>query len=632
MERVLRTAYRVLAAGFSLVFLWGAWRGAVDLFVQRSGFLLFVLLLVFAQRADREGRLGLLDLLLAVGSVVGTGYVLVFHEQVAYQAGIAVGFQVVLAAVTVLLVLEATRRLTGWALPVLALAMVAYALGGRFIPGGWGHAGFSLRDVLGYLYLTPDGLWSLPVGVAATYILVFVVLGEFLMRAGIGDLLSAVAMRVAGRIRGGPAQVSVLGSMAFGMVSGSAPANAAVIGSVTIPLMKRYGFPAAMAAAVELAASAGGQLMPPVMGAAAFIMAELIRTPYVEIAKAALVPAVLYYFGVGASIYLAAGALGLRGLTRAEVERDFPRIPAVLRSRGHLLVPLVLLVVLVLGGWHAPRAAVVVIGVTVLVAALHPQTRMGPRAIAEGLAHGGLRSLEAAMGTACSALIYSMIVFTGLGVKFSSLAVQAAGGNVVVLLLLAIVATLVLGLALPTTASYLIAAATVAPALESVGIPTLAAHLFIFYYSVLATITPPEGMALFTTSAIAGSNWMETGLKGMRLTLSGYLVPFGFVFIPSLLLRGSAWDVALHVGTAVVGLCFLSAAVMGYLAGPLGAGERVLLLVGSTGLFHPSVAWSAAGLLVCGAVYGRRMLAHRRAVGLPHGQAAAEPQLPGPGR
>lgn len=631
MDRVLRTAYRAVAAVFSLVFLWGAWRGAVDLFVQRSGFLLFVLLLVFAQRADREGRLGLLDLLLAAASVVGTGYVLIFHEQVAYQAGIAVGFQLVLAAVTVLLVLEATRRLTGWALPVLALAMVAYALGGRFIPGGWGHAGFSLRDVLGYLYLTPDGLWSLPVGVAATYILVFVVLGEFLMRAGIGDLLSAFAMRVAGRIRGGPAQVSVLGSMAFGMVSGSAPANAAVIGSVTIPLMKRYGFPAALAAAVELAASAGGQLMPPVMGAAAFIMAELIRTPYVEIAKAALVPAVLYYFGVGASIYLAAGALGLRGLTRAEVERDFPTVPAVLRSRGHLLVPLVLLVVLVLGGWHAPRAAVVVAGVTVLVAALQPQTRMGPRAIAEGLAQGGLRSLEAAMGTACSALIYSMIVFTGLGVKFSSLAVQAAGGNVVVLLLLAIVATLVLGLALPTTASYLIAAATVAPALESVGIPTLAAHLFIFYYSVLATITPPEGMALFTTSAIAGSNWMETGLKGMRLTLSGYLVPFGFVFVPSLLLRGSAWDVALHVGTAAVGLCFLSAAVMGYLAGSLGAGERVLLVVGAAGLFHPSAAWSAAGLLVCGAVYGRRLLANRRIVRVPHGQPSAEPQLPGSG-
>jgi len=611
VERWLRAGYRALAALFSLVFLWAAWRGAMDLFVQRSLFLLFVLLLVFADRAGREGRLGLWDVACALAALVGCGYVLIFHEAIAYQAGIGRDPQLLLGAVTVLLVLEATRRLTGWALPVLALATLAYALGGRSIPGGWGHAGFSLRDVLGYLYLTPDGLWSLPVGVAASYILVFVVLGEFLMRAGIGDLLSALAMRLAGRIRGGPAQVSVVGSLAFGMVSGSAPANAAVIGSVTIPLMKRYGFPAALAAAVELAASAGGQLMPPVMGAAAFIMAELIRLPYAEIARAALVPALLYYLGVGASIYLAAGALGLRGLTRAEVERDFPTVVGALRERGHLVLPLVLLVVLVLGGWYAPRAAVVVLAATVLVAALRPQTRMAARTVLDALSQGGVRSLEAAMGTACSALIYSMIVFTGIGVKFSALAVQAAGGNVVVLLLLAIVATLVLGLALPTTASYLVAAATVAPALESVGVPTLAAHLFIFYYSVLATITPPEGMALFTTSAIAGSNWMETGLKGMRLTLSGYLIPFGFVFMPSLLLRGEATDLALHVGTAAVGVCFLSAAVMGYLAGTLTWLERLLLVVGAAGLFHPSLGLSAAGLVVCGVVYLRRLAARR---------------------
>lgn len=611
MENVLRSAYRGLAALFSLVFLWSAWRGGVDLFVQRSGFLLFVLLLVFTQRAGREGCLAGVDVLLGLVALVGTGYVLVFHEVVAYQAGIAVGFQLVLAAITVLLVLEATRRTTGWALPILALAMVAYALGGRYIPGDWGHAGFRLQDVLGYLYLTPDGLWSLPVGVAATYILVFVVLGEFLMRAGLGDLLSAIAMRVAGQIRGGPAQVSVLGSMAFGMVSGSAPANAAVIGAVTIPLMKRHGFPAALAAAVELAASAGGQLIPPVMGAAAFIMAELIRVPYARIATAALIPAILYYLGVGASVYLAAGALGLRGLTRADVERDFPPVRVVVRQRGHLLVPLALLVFLVLGGWHAPRAAVVVTLATVAVASLARQTRMGWRSVTEALSQGGLRSLEAAMGTACSALIYSMIVFTGIGVKFSSLAVQAAGGNIVVILLLAIVATLVLGLALPTTASYLIAAATVAPALESVGIPTLAAHLFLFYYSVLATITPPEGMALFTTSAIAGSNWMETGLKGMRLTLSGYLIPFGFVFIPSLLLQGSPQDVLLHVGTAAVGVCFLSAAVMGYLAGPLRPVERLLLVAGAVGLFHPTASFSVAGLAVCWAVYLRRRMQSR---------------------
>jgi TRAP transporter 4TM/12TM fusion protein len=392
------------------------------------------------------------------------------------------------------------------------------------------------------------------------------------------------------------------------MVSGSAPANVAITGSVTIPMMKRYGFPPAWAGAVELASGAGGQLMPPVMGAAAFIMAELIRVPYAHIVIAAIVPALLYYLGIGASVYFGAGALGLRGLSLDELNKGFMTVRDALRSRGHLLVPFVALVALVLGGMSAPRAAAVVVVLTILTSLAHPQTRMGLRTISSAVSEGGIKTLEAAMGTACSALIYSMIVFTGIGLKFSSLAVEAAAGNIIILLLFVVAATLILGLALPTTAAYLIAAATVAPALEQVGIPTIAAHMFIFYYSVLATITPPEGMALFTASAIAGSNWMETGWKGVRLTLSGYLVPFGFVFIPTLLLRGSAADAALHIATTAIGVIFLSAAVMGYLRGRLTWLERALLLVGAAFLFHPALLPSAVGLLVCLAAVGRRIV------------------------
>jgi TRAP-type uncharacterized transport system fused permease subunit len=266
----------------------------------------------------------------------------------------------------------------------------------------------------------------------------------------------------------------------------------------------------------------------------------------------------------------------------------------------------VALVALVLSGTNAPRAAAIVVILTVLTSLLHPQTRMGIGTIANAVSEGGIKTLEAAMGTACSALIYSMIVFTGIGLKFSSLAVEAAGGNIIVLLLFVVAATLILGLALPTTAAYLIAAATVAPALEQVGIPTIAAHMFIFYYSVLATITPPEGMALFTASAIAGSNWMETGWKGMRLTLSGYLVPFGFVFIPALLLRGHLSGMVVPIMTAAIGVIFLSAAVMGYLRGRLTWTERGLLLVGAGFLFHPAVLPSLVGFAVCAAVTARR--------------------------
>ncbi|MDR7481979.1 MAG: TRAP transporter large permease subunit, partial [Armatimonadota bacterium] len=366
MAAALVRLHRGTALLFAVVFVTAAWRGGMDLFVQRPLFLLFALLLVFLDPMARGGRLRAREATLAVAAVASTGYVILHRDTVAYQAGIATGPQLVLAAAALLLTLEATRRLLGWALPALALAMIAYALGGRYIPGNWGHAGFALPDVLGYIYLTPDGLWSLPVGVAATYILVFVVLGEAMMRAGVADLLTALAMRLAGRVRGGPAQVSVMGSLAFGMVSGSAPANVAIDGAVTIPLMKRYGFPPATAAAVELASSAGGQLMPPVMGAAAFIMAELLRVPYAQIVQAALLPALLYYLGVGASVYFTAGALGLRGLTRAEIDAGFPSIRRALASRGHLLVPLLLLVWLVVGGVNPPRAAALVIVATVV--------------------------------------------------------------------------------------------------------------------------------------------------------------------------------------------------------------------------------------------------------------------------
>lgn len=612
MPQWLTRIYHAAALVFAVVFLVDAWRSGLDLFVERPLFVLFALTLVFLQTLSRAGRLRVAEIVLIGLTVVSVGYVVLNHEQVAYQAGIARGGQIWLAVIALVVILEATRRQIGWTLPVLVLLMIAYASGGKYIPGSWGHAGFGLRDILGFLYLTSDGMWSLPVGVAATYILVFIVLGQVMMRSGLADLFNSAAMRVAGRIQGGPAQVSVVGSLGFGAISGSAPANVAITGAVTIPLMKKYGFPPAFAGAVELASSAGGQLMPPVMGAAAFIMAELIRVPYSHIVIAAVVPALLYYLGVGASVYFGAGAMGLRGLTTVEVREGVLPLRRALLARGHMLLPLAALVYLVIGGVSPPRAAVLGVVMTIAFAAFNRETRMGPRAVAHALSDGGSRTLEAAMGTASSALIYSMIVFTGIGLKFSALAVEAAGGNVLIVLLFVVAATLVLGLALPTTAAYLIAAATVAPALESVGVPTIHAHMFIFYYSVLATITPPEGMALFTASAIAGSNWLDTGFKGMKLTLSGYLIPFGFVFVPTLLLRGDLVDAAVHVATAGVGVIFLSAAVMGFFGGTLRLIERMLFLVGAALLFLPGLTPSLVGLAVCAVIVVRRFIARRR--------------------
>ncbi|MCL6554389.1 MAG: TRAP transporter fused permease subunit, partial [Firmicutes bacterium] len=371
--------HRAAALVFALVFLVDAWRGGLDLLVERPLFVAFALTLIFLGRLAESGRLRLLEPALMVLTVVSVGYVALSAGTIAYQGGIARGNQIVLAVVALVLILEATRRVIGWTLPALVLVIIGYAVLGQYIPGSWGHAGFGLRDVLGYLYLTSDGMWSLPVGVAATYIVVFIVLGQVMMKSGVADLLNSVAMRLAGRIRGGPAQVSVVGSLAFGMVSGSAPANVAITGSVSIPLMKRYGFPAAWAGAVEVASSAGGQLMPPVMGAAAFIMAELIRVPYAQIVVAAAVPALLYYLAVGASVYFGAGALGLRGLSTVELNRGFMTMGQALRTRAHLLIPFGALVVLVVGGMNAPRAAALVVVLTILSSWLRRATRMGLR-------------------------------------------------------------------------------------------------------------------------------------------------------------------------------------------------------------------------------------------------------------
>ncbi|MDR5694864.1 MAG: TRAP transporter fused permease subunit [Armatimonadota bacterium] len=612
--QLLRAAYGVVAILFSLTFLYAAWQGGLDLFLQRSLFVLFALVLIFLRPLAEGKPPRPLDLLLAVLTVISIGYIALFYEQIAYQAGIARGGQLLLAAIAVLLVLEASRRLLGLALPILVLLFIAYAFLGRYIPGGWGHAGFSLADILGYLYTTPDGLWSLPVGVASTYILIFILLGVFLLNSGVSDLFNALAMRVAGTVRGGPAQVAVIASMAFGTVSGSAPANVATSGSVTIPLMKRFGFPPAFAAGVELAASAGGQLMPPVMGAAAFIMAELLQIPYSKIVIAAIIPAILYYLGVGSSVYFGSGTLGMRGYSRRELAEALGSLGETVKTRIYLLIPLVLLVTLIMRGWYPPRAALYTIGATILVSLLRPETRLGLRRILSSLQKGSELTLEAAMGTACSALIYSMIVFTGIGVKFSTLVVHLASGNILALLGLVALADLILGLSLPTTASYLIAAATLAPALEKVGIPPLAAHLFLFYYAVLATITPPEGMALFTASGIAGAPWMQTGLVGMRLTLSGYLVPFAFVFMPQLLLQGDFLAILERVLAVAIGVIFLSAGIMGYLFRPLAILERAVALIGASLLFHPAWITSAIGALaVAGlAMYNRRPVLQAR--------------------
>lgn len=589
-----RWAYSLVAAGFAGLYTYTAFRGPFDLFLHRSLFLLFALALIILRYPLRRKWGRAVDLALVALVVLSVGNVVVNHTRIAYQAGIPTTFQVYMGVLALLLVFEASRRTIGPVLPILALASIAYAYFGQHIPGIWGNPGYTFQDIVGFLYLTPDGLWGIPLGVAATIIIAFIVLGAFLLRVGLADFLNHLATRLAGRLTGGPAQVAVWGSAAFGTVSGAAPANVAVTGSVTIPMMKRMGFSAGLAGAVESAASAGGQIMPPIMGAAVFIMIELLDLPYSQVIKAAAIPAILYFLGVSASVLFSSARLGLKGLSREEIDARCPPYRDLLR-RSYLLLPMVLLVFLVFRNYPITRSAFYALAATVVVGLVASRGRFGPREIWRSLVDGAEKVLPVSMGIACSAIIYAIIVMTGLGVKFSTLVVQAVGENAFLLLVMSAVATLILGSALTTTASYLIAAATIAPALTAVGIPPLSAHLFIFYYAVLATVTPPQGMALYTAAGLAGAHWADVGLKGLRLTISGFLVPFAFVYMPGLLLEGPVTGMLAHLGSVVLGVVALSAGLSGYLFAPMRMFLRAPLVLAAGLLFYPNGLASLAG-------------------------------------
>lgn len=597
--RAVEAALLLAAAGFVTIFAYSALYGRFDVYLQRSLFTLFAVGLVFlhdtaqAVRSNRPWRAAAASLLLAT-SAVGIGYVSLNYQEVAYQAGIITKAQAVLAALALLVILEAARRTIGWTLPILAVLFLAYALLGGSVPGAWGHAGFSLDNLLGYLYTTPDGLWSLPVGVASTYILMFILFGEVLTQSGAAELINYGAMRIARRARAGPAQVAVLASAAFGTISGAAPANVAVTGSVTIPLMKRVGFPASLAGAVEAAASAGGQIMPPVMGAGAFLMAELLNVPYATIARAAAVPAVLYFLGVAVSVHLAAVRLGLRRLGPEDVASWFPDPAGLVRRHGHLLVPLVLLVYLILRGFSPVRAALYM-ALLALLQNVAVNRALNGRRWLETMRLVAVRVLPVATACAVAAVIYSVIVFTGLGVKFAGLAVELSGGSELALLLIVAVTCLILGLGLPTTAAYIIAAATAGPALEMVGIPAVAAHLFLFYFAVIGTVTPPLGLALYTAAGIAETAWLETGIQASKLTISGFLVPFAFVHAHGLLLEGPPGLAVLQVAATAAGILSLSLGVMGHPRWAESGWARLLLGACGALLIHPDLGLSAAG-------------------------------------
>jgi TRAP transporter 4TM/12TM fusion protein len=546
-----------------------------------------VFIAVKARGGEAGDRVPVFDWALsALGLVVG-GYVSVMYPTIAYRLGELTTDRVALGTAAVLLVLEAARRLAGGTLAWVALGCILYAKFARLLPSLLYAKGSSWPRIVSYLYLDTNGVFGVPLQVAASVLVAFVFFGHALYAVRGDRFLMEIALVLMGRYRGGAAKVSVVSSALFGTVSGSAVANVAVNGAFSIPLMKQTGYPAHMAAAIEAVASTGGQIMPPVMGAAAFLIAEYLNISYGQVALAAAIPACLYYLALFTQVDLEAARNGLAGLPPERI----PRLGAVMRHGWVFLVPLAVLVVtLMVFTWEPGPAGMAAVIVTFGVGMLQREHRPTLRRALASVEETGRTLLDIVAITALAGVVIGTLNLSGFIFKISMLLVTISGGHVFVLLLVTALGCLFLGLPLPTTVVYITLAVLIAPALVQAGVHPLAAHLFLFYFGMISLITPPDCLPTYTAAAMARADFWKTGWTGMRLAIAAYVVPFVFAFHPALILVGTWTDIVTTVFTAAVGTILISVGCAGYLFRVLGWGRRAAAIAAGLALFMPTVA------------------------------------------
>lgn len=588
-----------IAITLSLFHLYTSWKGPLVTLQHRAVHTAVVMILVFllypVSKKSSKTRIPVYDYLLALVAAATAVYIIADYRGIVARAGMPSNTDILMGIIAILLVLEAGRRVTGKEIVILALLFMAYAYFGNKLPGFFAHRGYTIRDIAEYMYLTTEGIYGIAIGVSSTYIFLFILYGAFLQKSGMGTFFNDLAMAIAGSRRGGPAKVSVISSGLLGSINGSAVANVVTTGSFTIPLMKRIGYGPEFAGAVEAAASVGGQILPPVMGAAAFIMAEALDIPYIKIAIAAAIPALLYYLGVMLVIHFRACKKGLQGISREEL----PRVRDVLKSRGHLLIPLIVLIYLLLKGKTPIFAAFWSIIITVLVAMLKKETRMSLKDILEALELGARTALGVAMSCAIVGLIVGVATLTGFGLKLAGAILILGQNNLLLTLVLTMVACIILGMGLPSIPAYIITSTMAAPALAKMGVLPITSHMFVFYFGMLANLTPPVALAAFAGAGISGANPTRTGFTSLKLALAGFIVPYIFVYSPSLMLINTTPLEAVMVTiSAIIGIVGLAAAVEGYLLKELNMAFRAVLVVSSLLLIKPGIQTDLMGLAV----------------------------------
>jgi TRAP transporter 4TM/12TM fusion protein len=589
-----RRLIRTIGVLMSVFHLYVAFVGPPDAYVMRGSHLAFALALAFLVLPGCNGRserVGWLDVLLLLAALAGALYPsmnLSYIQNRMYYVDDPLFLDYVFGGALIVLIMEATRRATGWALPITAMIFLAY---------GVTQGNQPVSMMLDQLYLTTEGIFGIPLYVSATYVMLFILFGSFVERSGAGQLFMDFALALAGHTSGGPAKVAVITSSLFGTVSGSAVANVMTTGTFTIPLMMRTGYRPAFAGAVEAVASTGGQLMPPIMGAAAFVMAEFLGVSYLTVAGFAILPAVLYYVAVFMAVHFEAKRIGLVGLPKA----DLPRLREVLVARGHLFLPLVVIVVVLLSGRSAAFSALCGIGSVIPTTWLRASTRktFTWSAIFDALASGAQNTLVVALACACAGIVIGVITLTGLGLAFTGVVLDLSQNSLLLALFLTMLAGILLGMGLPTTPAYIVQVALLVPALVKLGVQVEAAHLFVLYFAVLSAITPPVAMAVYAANGISRGTLIQTSWAAVKLGLTGYIIPFMFVFSPSLLLMGDFATVLLATVTATIGVMCLAGSLHDYFFfGPTRWWDRVILLGAALVLIKPGWQSDLVGVVL----------------------------------
>ncbi|ADG70898.1 TRAP transporter permease [Brachyspira murdochii] len=595
----------VISVIFCLFQLYSILSGRITAQVVRATHLAFVMLLaylLFPMKKDMpKDKLPWYDVILAVIGAASWSYITINFESLVRRAGIYTSTDIIIGIIGILLVFEACRRIVGLPILIISIVFIIYALFGAYAPGFLNHRGYSLQRLVSHLFYNTEGIMGTPIGASATFIFLFIFFGALLDKTGIGQFFIDICNAIAGGFDGGPAKVAVLTSAMFGTVSGSSVSNTVGTGSFTIPMMKSLGYRPEFAGAVEASASTGGQLMPPIMGAASFLMAESLGIPYMEVAKAAIIPAILYFTGIFIMVHLEAKKTGLKGLSRDSL----PKIGELLMKKGYLVIPLLTIIYFFVLGKTAIYAGLMGIIAAAIVALVNSivdiimkrKVSFGLNDLIDVFVNAARNIISVAIACAMAGIIIGVITLTGLGLKIGAGLISISGGIPILLLFLTMISSIILGMGVPTTANYLITSTIAASAIIGLGYEPLAAHMFVFYFGIIADVTPPVALAAMAGAAIAKSDPLKTGIEATKLSIGAFIIPYMFIFNPDILMINTTIsDIIPILITSLIGMFGVSAGLEGYVFRKCKPYERILFIIAGLLSIYPEVYSDIIGI------------------------------------